>query len=148
MSNKRLAGKVAIVTGAGCVGPGWGNGRAIAYRFAQEGARVFAVDLSMEAMSETLEKVASIGGEITPYQCDVTDSAAVQRMVDACVETYGTVDILVNNVGAPCPGGAMALTEEQWDSQLGLNLKTVFIVSRCVLPIMKEKSSGAIVNIA
>src|SRR5690606_15871786 len=55
---------------------------------------------------------------------------------------------LARSVGAPCPGGAMALTEEQWGSQRGLNLKTVFIVSRCVLPIMKEKSSGAIVNIA
>lgn len=148
MSNKRLEGKVAIVTGAGCVGPGWGNGRAIAYRFAQEGARVFAVDRSKDAMAETLDRVASISGEIRAYECDVTDSAAVQRMVDACLETYGTVDILVNNVGAPCAGGAMALTEEQWDAQLDLNLKTVFVVSRCVLPVMKEKAAGAIVNIA
>src|SRR5690606_41955587 len=62
--------------------------------------------------------------------------------------TRRSSDLLVNNVGAPCAGGAMALTEEQWDAQLDLNLKTVFVVSRCVLPVMKEKAAGAIVNIA
>ena len=63
----RLQDKVAIVTGAGCVGPGWGNGRAIAVRFAQEGARVFAVDKDMQAMDETLALVRAAGGDITPH---------------------------------------------------------------------------------
>ena len=148
MGNKRLAGKVAIVTGAGCVGPGWGNGRAIAYRFAEEGARIMAVDRDMDAMKETLEKVASIGGDITPYECDVTDSQAVREMVAACLSTYGTIDILINNVGAPKPGGAMALSEEDWDRQIDLNLKTVFIVSKHVLPTMEAQKSGSIVSIA
>lgn len=146
--NKRLAGKVAIITGAGCVGPGWGNGRATAYRFAQEGAKVFAVDRERASMEETLARVADIGGEITAYECDVTDSEAVRRMVDACVDAYGTVDILVNNVGGPRPGGALELSEEDWDQQLALNLTTVFTVSRHVLRFMEEKQSGSIVNIA
>ena len=73
----RLEGKVAIVTGAGCVGPGWGNGRAIAVRFAQEGARVFAVDKNPGAMEETLALIHAAGGEVTPYACDVTDSRAI-----------------------------------------------------------------------
>lgn len=148
MASGRLAGKVAIVTGAGCVGPGWGNGRAIAYRFAQEGARVFAVDRSLEAMAETLERVSAIQGDITAYECDVTDTASIEAMVAQCVERYGTIDILVNNVGAPCPGGAMALHEKDWEAQLNLNLTTVFKVSKAVLPIMEEKGGGSIVSIA
>ena len=71
----RLQDKVALVAGAGCVGPGWGNGRAIAVRFAQEGAKVFAVDKSADAMAETLERVREFGGEIRSYTCDVTQSA-------------------------------------------------------------------------
>ncbi|KCV35421.1 KR domain protein [Bordetella bronchiseptica 00-P-2730] len=148
MSGKRLAGKVALVTGAGCVGPGWGNGRAIAYRFAQEGARVFAVDRDRRAMDETLEKVAAIGGEITACECDVTDAAAVARMVAACRQAYGAVDVLVNNVGAPRPGGAAALEDADWAQQLDLNLTTVFCVSKRVIPVMAAQGGGAIVNIA
>lgn len=144
----RLAGKVAIVTGAGCVGPGWGNGRAIAYRFVQEGARVFAVDRDASAMRETLDKVREVGGEITPYECDVTDTAAVQQMVQRCQDTYGVIDILVNNVGGPRPGGATALSEPDWDQQIALNLKTVFVVSKAVIPIMQSQGAGSIVNIA
>ena len=69
----RLQGKVAIITGAGCVGPGWGNGRAAAVIFSQEGAKVFAVDLKREAMDETLQRRArDAGGEITPHTCDAT----------------------------------------------------------------------------
>ncbi|MEI8402802.1 MAG: SDR family NAD(P)-dependent oxidoreductase, partial [Alcaligenaceae bacterium] len=70
---RRLEGKVALVTGAGCVGPGWGNGRAIAVRFAQEGAHVFAVDKDLSTMTETLALIAEAGGEVTPYQCNVLD---------------------------------------------------------------------------
>ncbi|MVW72752.1 SDR family oxidoreductase [Bordetella sp. 15P40C-2] len=144
----RLEGKVAIVTGAGCVGPGWGNGRAIVYRFVQEGARVFAVDRDAAAMGETVDRVREAGGEVCTHECDVTDTAAVQDMVRACLDTYGTVDILVNNVGGPRPGGATALSEEDWDQQIALNLKTVFVVSKAVIPTMESQGSGAIVNIA
>ena len=77
----RLDGKVAIVTGAGCVGPGWGNGRAIAVRFAEEGARVFAVDIDLHAMDETLALVHEADGQMTPYACDVTDSKAIAALV-------------------------------------------------------------------
>ena len=80
----RLRDKVAIVTGAGCVGPGWGNGRSTAVLFAREGARVFAVDKTPEPMAETIERVAEFGGEITTHICDVTDGAQVAAMVDAC----------------------------------------------------------------
>lgn len=142
----RLEGRVAIVTGAGCVGPGWGNGRATCVRFAEEGAKIFAVDLRAESMEETLERTRAAGGEIEPFLCDVTDRFAVEQMVAACVERFGTVDILVNNVGGSAKGGATLLEEETWDRQLEFNLKSVFLTCRAVLPHMEEKGAGAIVN--
>ena len=144
----RLQGKVAIVTGAGCVGPGWGNGRAIAVRFAQEGARVFAVDKDMKAMDETLALVQAAGGSITPYACDVTDSKAIAGLVAACQEAYGVIDILVNNVGGPAPGGPVRLSEDDWGKQLDINLTSVFLMCKQVMPLMEANGGGAIVNIA
>ncbi|HBI82723.1 MAG TPA: 3-oxoacyl-ACP reductase, partial [Alcaligenaceae bacterium] len=144
----RLQGKVALITGAGCVGPGWGNGRAMAVRFAQEGAKVFAVDKDLRSMDETLDLVNAFKGDITPYTCDVTDSAQIKQLVAACLKQYGTVDILVNNVGGPAPGGPINLSEDDWDAQIDINLKTVFLMCKYVMPIMEEKGHGAIVNIA
>ena len=144
----RLDGKVAIVTGAGCVGAGWGNGRAIAVRFAEEGARVFAVDIDLHAMDETLVLVREAGGQATPYACDVTDSKAIAALVSACQAAYGGIDILVNNVGGPSPGGPVRLSEEAWDAQIDINLKSVFLMCKHVIPVMQAKGAGAIVNIA
>ncbi|VFR33344.1 3-oxoacyl-[acyl-carrier protein] reductase [plant metagenome] len=144
----RLQGKVAIVTGAGCVGPGWGNGRAIAHRFAQEGARVFAVDRDLAAMEETLARIREAGGDARPYRCDVTDSEALAGMVRDCLAAFGAIDILVNNVGAPIPGGPVQLSEADWDRQIDLNLKTVFMSCKHVMPVMEARGGGAIVNIA
>src|SRR5450830_74464 len=93
-TNGRLQGKIAIVTGAGCVGLGWGNGRAVAVLFAQAGASIFEVDKNLDAMEETVRLVKEVGGNITAYTCDVTDSAAVAAMVAACEKEYGRVDIL------------------------------------------------------
>jgi NAD(P)-dependent dehydrogenase (short-subunit alcohol dehydrogenase family) len=144
----RLIGKVAIVTGAGCVGTGWGNGRAVAVLFALAGAKVFAVDRDMGPMEETLTRIREEGGDVTPYVCDVTDSAAVEAMVAACKDTYGGVDILVNNVGGSAPGGAVALSEEKFDAQIALNLKSVFLTCKHVLPHMEAQGSGSIINTA
>lgn len=144
----RLHGKVAIVTGAGAVGPGWGNGRATAVRFAQEGATVLALDLTLEVMQETLALGADTAGEIVPVLCNVTDDGAVAETVRRCVERFGSVDVLVNNVGGPRPGGPTALSEADWDSQMDLNLKSVFLMCRHVIPVMAGAGGGSIVNIA
>ena len=144
----RLKNKVVIVSGAGSVGPGWGNGRAIAYRFAQEGAKVFGVDLNPDALLETVAKVHEVGGEIATWQADVTSDEAVQSMVQACIETYGRVDVLVNNVGGSKKGGPVQLDETTWDQQIDFNLKSVFLGCKHVLPIMEEQQSGSIVNIS
>lgn len=148
LANGRLQGKVAIVTGAGCVGAGWGNGRAVTVLFAMAGARVFAVDKNLDAMEETIRRVREAGGEVTPYTCDVTDTNAVKSMVDACVEAYGKVDILVNNVGGSASGGPVDLPEEKWDAQVAFNLKSVFLTCKHAIPELVRAGGGAIVNTA
>lgn len=144
----RLQGKVAFVTGAGSVGPGWGNGRAIAVRFAEEGAKVFAVDRDADRMLETIRLVTEAGGEIATAPCDVTQSASIAAAVASCVTRFGRIDILVNNVGGSAAGGPVEMTEEVWDAQVDHNLKSVFLTCKHVLPLMDKQGSGAIVNIS
>jgi NAD(P)-dependent dehydrogenase (short-subunit alcohol dehydrogenase family) len=144
----RLQDKIAIITGAGCVGPGWGNGRAAAVIFAREGAKIFAVDKDADSMTETLARVRDQGGEITPYICDATDGTQVAAMVEACRQAFGRIDILVNNVGGSAPGGPVELAEEVWDRQIDFNLKSVFLTCKAVLPVMEQQGGGAIVNTA
>lgn len=144
----RFANKVAIVTGAGCVGAGWGNGRAIAVRLAEEGARVLAVDRDRARLDETLELAGAARTSITPWVCDVTDSDSVAAMAAACLQACGTIDILVNNVGGSAAGGPVELAEDAWDSQIDINLKSVFLTCKHVLPTLLAKGAGAIVNIS
>jgi NAD(P)-dependent dehydrogenase (short-subunit alcohol dehydrogenase family) len=113
----RLQDKVALVTGAGCIGPGWGNGRATAVLFAREGAKVFAVDKDGASMKETLDRVAEFNGIIQTHECDVTQSAAVKAMIDACLAAFGRIDVLVNNVGGSAAGGPVELSEEAWTAR-------------------------------
>ncbi len=145
---RRLEGKVAIITGAGSVGPGWGNGRATAVRFAEEGAKVFAVDRDAERLRETVEGVKKAGGAIAIYLCNVTRGDEVAAMVDACVKAYGRIDVLVNNVGGSAAGGPVEMSEEVWEAQMDFNLKSVFLGCKHVIPVMEKQGGGAIVNIA
>ncbi len=144
----RFAGKVAIITGAGCVGPGWGNGRAIAVRFAEAGARVFAVDRDPMRLEETLDRAGAARESIEIGQCDVTDSVAVEMMVEACLQRFGRIDVLVNNVGGSARGGPVAMNEDVWDAQVDVNLKSVFLSCKHVLPVMERQASGAIINVS
>jgi NAD(P)-dependent dehydrogenase (short-subunit alcohol dehydrogenase family) len=144
----RLQDKIAIVTGAGAIAPGWGNGRSIAVRFAQEGAKVFAVDRDAGRLRETVELIERSGGTIRTHLCDVTDSAAVAALARACVDAWGRIDVLVNNVGGSAAGGPVEMSEEIWDAQVDFNLKSVFLGCKHVLPVMEKQGAGAIVNIA
>ena len=142
----RFQDRVAIVTGAGSVGPGWGNGRAIAVRLAEEGAKVFAVDKDEARLAETLAMAKGAG--IHPHIADVTDGRAVANLVAACIGAFGRVDVLVNAVGGSAAGGPEEMSEEVWDAQVDFNLKSVFLLCKHVLPVMARQSRGAIVNIA
>lgn len=145
----RLAGKVAFITGAGSVGPGWGNGRAMAIRFAQEGATVFGVDLDAARLEETQSVIAQAGGRLATASCDVTSSASVADAVAACVQQFGRIDVLVNNVGGSAKGGPVEMSEAVWDAQVDHNLKSVFLTCKHALPhLLAHGDGGSIVNIS
>jgi NAD(P)-dependent dehydrogenase (short-subunit alcohol dehydrogenase family) len=143
-----MAGKVAIVTGAGSVGPGWGNGKAAATLLARQGAKVFLIDINPEAVAETKSIIEAEGGTCATHICDMTRSADVAGMVQACVDRFKRIDILVNNVGGSAPGDAVSMTEEVWDRQIDFNLKTAFLGCKYAIPVMLEQGRGTIVNIA
>lgn len=144
----RLAGKVAIVTGAGSSGPGWGNGKATAVLFAREGATVFAVDINEAAAAETAAIITGEGGTAVAHRTDVASHAEVRAMVAACVERFGRIDVLHNNVGIAVVGGAVDLSEEDWDRVERVNQKSVFLVCKHVLPLMERQGTGSIINTA
>src|SRR5216683_5472670 len=144
----RLAGKVALITGAGSVGPGWGNGRAEAIIFAREGARLLLVDRDPAALEETLATIRSEGQTVAVFAGDVTDSAMVQESVARCTAEYGRLDILVNNVGGSRPGGPVDLSEADWQQQISHNLTAAFLACKHAIPVMIAQGGGAIVNTA
>src|ERR1700722_9547835 len=142
----RLEGKVALISGAGCIGPGWGNGRAAAVLFAREGAKVFAVDKDADSMKETVERVGN-DGEVSTYVCDVLDDAQGRVRPEACRDRFGgNIDILLNNVGGSAAGGAAEMSEEVFDKQIDYNLKSVFLSCRHVIPATVKQGGAAIVT--
>ena len=144
----RLNGKVALITGAGSVGPGWGNGRATAVLFAREGARVVAVDRNTAAAEATRQMIESEGNACAVETADVTDSAQIERVISEVCEHWGGLHVLVNNVGGSVPGGPVELSEEDWAGQLEFNLTSAFLTTRSALPIMEAQGAGAIVNVS
>lgn len=148
--SSRLEDKVAIIMGAGQTpGDTIGNGRATAILFAREGARVLVVDRRLDSAAETVDMIEAEGGRAVAIEADATSDSACAALVKDCLETHGRVDILHNNVGI---GGADAgpahIEEESWDHILSVNLKSVIFPCKAVLPTMREKRSGAIVNIS
>jgi len=150
VSEGRLAGKVAIVVGAGQTpGETIGNGRATALRFAQEGARVLVVDRRRDSAEETREMISAEGGESAVFEADVTQEEDCRGIARACVDAFGRIDVLQNNVGiGRGDAGPTELTEEAWDAILDTNLKSVFLICKHVLPVMREQGGGVITNIS
>ena len=109
MTGGRLAGRVALVTGCGSIGPGWGNGKAISVLFAREGARVFGLDRSLEAAEETRALIRGEGGTCEVWHCDVARAVEVAAAVERCLALFGRIDVLVNNVGIVSLGGPVEL---------------------------------------
>ncbi|MFI5045753.1 MAG: SDR family NAD(P)-dependent oxidoreductase [Acidimicrobiia bacterium] len=145
----RVEGKVAIVTGAGSTpGPGVGTGKAASVVLAREGASILLVDLHPERAEETLEMIEAEGGTAQVFQADVTDAAQCEAMVGAAVAAFGTVDILVNNIGLAALGTVVDTTEEAWNRALDVNLRTAFLASKYTVPVMAAQGAGSIVNIS
>lgn len=145
---QRLEGRVALVFGAGCVGPGWGNGNAAAVAYARAGAAVVAVDRDHAAADATRNLVLAEGGACVALAADVTDTKSVAAAVDAAVAAHGRIDVLHNNVGYAGMGGPIELAEADWDRIVDLNLKGVFLACKHALPVMLKQGRGAIVNIS
>ena len=144
----RLKGKVAMVVGAGSIGPGWGNGKATAVTFAREGAKVFCVDRKGEAAEETVRLIVSEGGEAAAFTADVSRAAEVEAMVAACLKSYGRIDVLDNNVGIAEMGSVVDVSEEKWDRVFAINLKSAYLAMKHVVPVMQRQGGGSIINIS
>jgi 3-oxoacyl-[acyl-carrier protein] reductase len=135
-------GQVALVTGAA-----GGIGRACAIAFARAGADLVISDLDEAMLAETQDAVSELGQRAVVAPADVTDVAAVQRMVDTAVAEVGRIDILVNSAGILRPAVFDELTEMQWDTVMAVNLKGVFLCAQATLRVMSDRRSGVIVNI-
>ena len=144
----RLAGKTALVFGAGSSGTGWGNGKATAVAFAREGAKVVCIDIAMAAAEETTAIVTGEGGVAIAIAADVTQLASVERAVAQAVAACGRIDILHNNVGVVFPGGPLELDEATFQRALDINVGSVFRTAKAVLPHFLKSGHGVIVNIA
>src|SRR4051794_14666551 len=143
----RVHGKVAVVTGAGSTpGAGIGTGKASAVVLAREGASVLLVDLHPERAEETLAMIEEEGGTAKVFAADCTDASQCEAMVAAAVDAFGTVDILVNNIGLAAVGTVVDITEEAWDRSFAINLRTAFLASKYTVPVMAAQGSGSIVN--
>ncbi|RFC64187.1 SDR family oxidoreductase [Fulvimarina endophytica] len=145
---ERLKDKVVFFSGAGSIGPGWGNGKAAAVAMAREGARIFALDVNADAVEETASIIREEGNRVETFVCDVSKGDQVEAAVKACMEAFGRIDVLDNNVGVIDPGGPEDLTEAQWDRLMAINVKSIYLTCRNILPIMTKQGGGAIVNVS
>lgn len=174
-----LSGKVVLITGIGSVGQGWGNGTTIATLFARQGAIIFGCDLSVDAAKRGAQQIKDdgevqqssrpLGSSIVDVMQtstvsgkpsklpnllltaikDVTKSDHCKAFVEACLQKHSRIDILVNNVGKSEPGGPAEMSEEVWDAQTDVNLKSVYLMCHLVLPIMeKQESGGCVLNVS
>lgn len=139
----RLRGNVAIVTGAGR-----GIGRAIALRFAREGAKVAVVDIRGELAEQTARQISQEGGEGLPLHADVALNDEVNRFATKTVESFGQINILVNNAGIGGSKTCLDTPEEDWNRMVAVNLKSIFLVCKRVIPEMLRLGKGKIINIA
>ena len=142
----RVDGKVAIVAGAGSIAEGWSNGKASAVLMAREGAKIFAVDSNLDSASETRDIIHSEGGECVVHRCDVSIAAEVETMVAGCISAFGRIDILFNNVGMQVVGGPIEVSEADWDKLMTVNVKSMYLTCRAVIPHMLKQGGGSIIN--
>lgn len=137
----RLAGKVCIITGAAR-----GIGHATALKFAREGAKVVVCDLDRNTVDAAVDDIHSAGGEARGFVVDVTAPASIQAMVDAVMQRYGRIDVLVNNAGIVQDAQLLKMREDQFDRVIDVNLKGTYNCTKAMAAIMVEQGSGVILN--
>lgn len=146
----RMADKIAIVVGAGQTpGATIGNGRATAIRFAEEGATVLLVDRDGDSAEQTLALLQERGGQGSVFVADITDRAQCEAISTTCMDRYGRIDVLHNNVGiGEGDSGPASIREDVWDRVFEVNLKSVMLTCKHALPVMRAQRSGCIINIS
>lgn len=144
-----LKNKVALVIGLGQTGTeGWGIGAASAVTLARQGATIFGGNRTTASTTKTKETIESEGGTCDILATNATDSASVKVLVDACMKKHGKIDILLTSVGQSQPGDPASMPEDIWDSQMDINLKSVYLACHHVLPIMESQKSGSVICIS
>jgi len=143
----RLRDRVAVVTGAGCRN-GLGNGMAIARHFAREGASLLLVDRDPEALEATRLAATEEGAPVETLIGDVSDAETTTRIADRGLSRFGRIDVLVNNVGISSSGSLLDIDEADWDRCFAVNLRSVFLCTRAVIPTMQRQAHGRIINIS
>ena len=136
-----LSGKVAVVTGASS-----GLGAQAARAYAEHGADVALLARRKDKLNNIAEEIKSLGKNAIAVQCDVSDEESVKSAIEEVIKHYGKIDILLNNAGLATKGTVEELTVEQWDKIMGVNVKGIFLMSKYVVPYMKEQKYGKIVN--
>lgn len=145
---RRLAGKVAIITGAGAAADEIGIGRAIAFIMAREGARVACADLDGARAEATAARIRAEGGEAIAVAADVSTPEDCQALVEAAGQAFGKLDILVNNVGISAPTDLATITLDLWNRTIATNLTSVMLMCKFAVPHMARGGGGSIVNIS
>lgn len=146
--DQRLGGKVALITGAGSSGPGFGTGKATALCMAREGAALMLFDSDRQAVEETRASIESEDRNVQVVTGDISRDEDAQVAVEAAVAQFGQLDILVNNVGIVVPGDATNTTPADWHRILDVNLVGMVNMARHAVPAMAERSGGAIINVS
>lgn len=148
--SKRLAGKIAIIVGAGQEpGDTVGNGRAVAQRFAEEGATLLLVDINQDHAAATMAAIAPYETTASVLVADITNESDCKKIASTCMDRYGRIDILHNNVGrSEGDRKTIDLDVSAWDAIMDLNLRGMFMTCKHVLPVMIKQKSGSIINIS
>lgn len=142
----KLQGKVAVVTGAGR-----GIGRAIAEAYAREGAKVAATARTASELDDLVTTITAAGGEATAFQADLADRSSIPALLGKVVETYGPVDVLVNNAGlgsSSNPKAVVDFDDDFWDKSVAINMTAPYLLSKAVLPSMVERGWGRVITVA
>ncbi|CAM4068462.1 SDR family NAD(P)-dependent oxidoreductase [Bordetella muralis] len=144
----RLAGKVVLVSGGGSSGPGWSIGKACCVTLARHGASVCVLDANLDAARDALCAVKALGAQGIALQADVADAAAMERAVQAVMSAYGRIDILQANAGIGKVGGPEDIALADWERIQKVNVDSLLIASRLILPIMSKQGHGSIITVS
>ena len=144
----RLAGRIALILGAGTSAPGVSIGKASSLAMAQAGAQVAALDFSLEAAQEVTHEIHALGATAIAYQADVADSNAMQIAIDRVMHDFGRIDILQINAGIGRVGGPVETSLEDWDRIQKVNVESILIAAKLIAPIMARQGSGSIIGVS